>query len=57
MILAAHLATAADELMPPDRPLMVHASLRSFATPITGGAGTLLDALLTRPHRDGASLL
>jgi aminoglycoside 3-N-acetyltransferase len=48
MILADHLAKAADELAPPDRPLMLHASLRSFATPIAGGAETLLDVLLTR---------
>jgi aminoglycoside 3-N-acetyltransferase len=48
MILAAHLAAAADELVPPGRPLMVHASLRSFAAPIAGGAGTLLDVLLAR---------
>jgi aminoglycoside 3-N-acetyltransferase len=48
MILATHLATAAGELVPPDRPLMVHASLRSFVAPIAGGAGTMLDALLAR---------
>ena len=48
MILAGHLAKAADELAPPDCPLMVHASLRSFAAPIAGGADTLLDVLLTR---------
>src|SRR5580704_11500 len=48
MILASHLAEAADELAPPDRPLMVHASLRSFAAPIAGGADTLLDVLLAR---------
>ena len=48
MIQADHLAQAADELAPPDRPLMVHASLRSFAAPIAGGADTLLDVLLTR---------
>ena len=48
MILADHLAEAADELAPPDRPLMVHASLRSFVAPIAGGADTLLDVLLTR---------
>ena len=48
MIQADHLAQAADELAPPDRPLMVHASLRSFAAPIAGGADALLDVLLTR---------
>ena len=48
MILAGNLAEAVGELVPPDRPLMVHASLRSFAAPIAGGAGTLLDALLAR---------
>jgi Aminoglycoside 3-N-acetyltransferase len=48
MILADHLAEAADELAPPDRPFMVHASLRSFAAPIAGGADTLLDVLLAR---------
>lgn len=48
MILAGNLAEAAGELAPPDRPLMVHASLRSFAAPIAGGADTLLDVLLAR---------
>jgi Aminoglycoside 3-N-acetyltransferase len=48
MILADRLAEAADELAPPDRPLILHASLRSFVTPIAGGADTLLDVLLTR---------
>ncbi len=48
MILADHLANAADELAPPGRPLIVHASLRSFVTPIAGGADTLLDVLLRR---------
>lgn len=48
MILADRLAQAADELAPPGRPLVLHASLRSFVTPIAGGAGTLLDVLLTR---------
>jgi aminoglycoside 3-N-acetyltransferase len=48
MILADHLARAADELAPPDRPLMLHASLRSFGAPIAGGADALIDALLTR---------
>jgi aminoglycoside N3'-acetyltransferase len=48
MIQAGHLANAADELAPPGRPLMVHASLRSFDAPIAGGADTLLDVLLAR---------
>ena len=48
MILASHLAEAADHLAPPDRPLMLHASLRSFGAPIAGGADTLLDVLLGR---------
>jgi aminoglycoside N3'-acetyltransferase len=47
-ILADDLAEAADKLAPADRPLMLHASLRSFASPITGGADTLLDVLLMR---------
>jgi aminoglycoside N3'-acetyltransferase len=46
MIQAEHLSKAVDELVPPDRPVMVHASLRSFGSPITGGADALLDALL-----------
>jgi aminoglycoside N3'-acetyltransferase len=48
MILASHLAEAIDELAPPSRPLMLHASLRSFGAPIAGGAVTLLDILLKR---------
>ena len=36
MILASHLAEAADHLAPPDRPLMLHASLRSLARPSPG---------------------
>lgn len=48
MILADDLTKAIDELVPADRPLMLHASLRSFAAPIAGGADTLLDVLLTR---------
>jgi aminoglycoside N3'-acetyltransferase len=48
MILAGNLAEAVGELVPPDRPLMVHASLRSFAAPISGGADTLLNVLLAR---------
>ncbi len=46
MILAEHLQRAADQLLPPDRPVMVHASLRSFKAPVNGGADTVLDALL-----------
>jgi aminoglycoside 3-N-acetyltransferase len=48
MILAEHLHQAADELALPDRPVMLHASLRSFGAPIVGGADALLDALLAR---------
>lgn len=48
MILAEHLITAIDDLHLPDRPLMLHASLRSLGTAIDGGADTLLDALLKR---------
>ena len=47
-ILADDLTAAVDELTPADCPLMMHVSLRSFGTPIAGGADTLLDALLTR---------
>ena len=47
-ITAGDLTAAVDELAPADRPLMVHASVRSFGAPIAGGADTLLDALLTR---------
>lgn len=47
-ILAGDLTAAVDELTPADCPLMVHVSLRSFGSPIAGGADTLLDALLTR---------
>ncbi|WP_103355796.1 AAC(3) family N-acetyltransferase [Amycolatopsis sp. CA-128772] len=46
MILTEQLTNAVDELAPPDRPVMVHASLRSFGAPIEGGADALLDALL-----------
>jgi aminoglycoside 3-N-acetyltransferase len=48
MILAEHLITAIDDLHLADRPVMLHASLRSFGTAIDGGAGTLLDTLLKR---------
>lgn len=46
MILAERLTMAVDELAPPDRPVMVHASLRSFGASIAGGVDALLDALL-----------
>lgn len=48
MILADYLERAADELVPPQCPVMLHASLRSFGAPLAGGADALLDALLTR---------
>jgi len=48
MILTEQLITAADELAPPNRPVMLHASLGSFRAHIAGGADALLDALLTR---------
>lgn len=46
-ILASDLIAAADKLTSANRPLMLHASLRSFGAPIAGGTDTLLDALLT----------
>ena len=46
MILAKDLINAIDDLDLADRPVMLHASLRSFGTAIDGGADTLLDALL-----------
>lgn len=46
MIQVEHLSRAVDELVPPDRPVMVHASVRSFGSPITGGVDALLDALV-----------
>ncbi|MDT0443923.1 AAC(3) family N-acetyltransferase [Streptomyces johnsoniae] len=42
------LAAVADELLPPGRPVMVHASLRSFGEPVEGGPDGVLDALLGR---------
>jgi aminoglycoside 3-N-acetyltransferase len=48
MILAEHLITAIDDLHLADRPVMLHASLRSFEAALGGGADTLLDALLKR---------
>lgn len=44
---AERLVQAVDELTPRNRPVMVHASLRSFGEWIEGGAETLLDALLS----------
>lgn len=44
---AERLIRAIDELTPSERPVMVHASLRSFGEWIEGGAETLLDALLS----------
>ncbi|MEU9504799.1 AAC(3) family N-acetyltransferase [Micromonospora sp. NPDC048170] len=48
MILGDHLTTAIDELHLAERPVMLHASLRSFGTAVDGGADALLDALLER---------
>ncbi|RBQ19421.1 aminoglycoside N(3)-acetyltransferase [Spongiactinospora rosea] len=48
MILAERLITAIDDLDLAGRPVMLHASLRSFGTAIAGGADTLLNALLKR---------
>lgn len=48
MILAEQLSKAADELALSDRPVILHASLRSFGEPVEGGADALLDALLAR---------
>ncbi|WP_326950883.1 AAC(3) family N-acetyltransferase [Amycolatopsis sp. NBC_01307] len=46
MIPTEHLGKAIDELAPRNRPIMLHASLRSFGAPIEGGVDTLLDAFL-----------
>ncbi|MGW6455739.1 AAC(3) family N-acetyltransferase [Streptomyces sp. NPDC055078] len=46
MIPAGQLGATADGLVPPDRPVMLHTSLRSFGAPVAGGADTVLDALL-----------
>jgi aminoglycoside 3-N-acetyltransferase len=46
MITADQLSKAIGELVAPGRPLIAHASLRSFGTPIAGGVDALLDALL-----------
>jgi aminoglycoside 3-N-acetyltransferase len=48
VILPEHLAEAATELGLSGRPVIVHASLRSFGQPIEGGADVVLDALLAR---------
>lgn len=47
-ITADELTAALSELAPAGCPLMLHVSMRSFAAPVAGGAGTLLDALLAR---------
>lgn len=48
MIRAEQLSKAADDLGVADRPVIVHASLRSFGEPVNGGADALLDMLLAR---------
>lgn len=48
MILAEQLSQAADDLTLSDRPVILHASMRSFGEPVDGGADGLLDALLAR---------
>jgi aminoglycoside 3-N-acetyltransferase len=48
MIQPAQLSRVADTLGLADRPVMLHASLRSFAAPLNGGAHALLEALLAR---------
>lgn len=53
MILADQLVKTVDELVPLNCVVMVHASLRSFGTPVADGVDTLLDALLT----DGRTVL
>lgn len=47
-IVAEQLVTAVDELTLEGRPVMVHASLRSFGDQINGGADAILDALVSR---------
>ncbi|RAY14254.1 aminoglycoside N(3)-acetyltransferase [Actinomadura craniellae] len=47
-ITAERLAKAVDELDLAGRPVMVHASLRSFGEPVEGGPDAVLDALLSR---------
>ncbi|MFC4118880.1 AAC(3) family N-acetyltransferase [Nonomuraea zeae] len=48
MIQAGHLRRACGDLALTGRPVIVHASLRSFGLPLHGGADALLDALLAR---------
>ncbi|MFH8989406.1 AAC(3) family N-acetyltransferase [Streptomyces sp. NPDC017940] len=47
-ITAEQLGAKVDELGLVQRPVMVHASLRSFDAPVEGGADAVLDALLSR---------
>ncbi|MWA08298.1 AAC(3) family N-acetyltransferase [Streptomyces sp. BA2] len=47
-ITAEELVATIDELALAQRPVMVHASLRSFGMPVEGGADAVLDALLSR---------
>ncbi|WP_419664711.1 AAC(3) family N-acetyltransferase [Streptomyces sp. 2-1] len=47
-ITAEQLVAIIDELALVRRPVMVHASLRSFGRPVEGGADAILDALLSR---------
>jgi aminoglycoside 3-N-acetyltransferase len=46
-IVIDQLTQVIEELGLADRPVMVHASLRSFGQPVQGGADALLDALLS----------
>lgn len=48
MITPHDLTAAINELAPPDHPIMLHVSLRSFGARIDGGADALLDAFLAR---------
>lgn len=47
-ITAEQLVATVDELALTQRPVMVHASLRSFGNPVEGGADAVLDVLLSR---------
>jgi aminoglycoside 3-N-acetyltransferase len=47
-ITAEQLVATVDELALAQRPVMVHASLRSFGKPVDGGADAVLDVLLSR---------
>ncbi|MER7348070.1 AAC(3) family N-acetyltransferase [Streptomyces aurantiacus] len=47
-ITAEQLVATIDELALAQRPVMVHASLRSFGEPVDGGPDAVLDALLSR---------